>query len=406
MDDDDYRRGAPHQPQGVRRGHGHPGRRRAAHAGLPARRGQLRRRRPSARWSRDVVREIVADAAGTDGMVGGQVVDIESEGKAISAEMLDYIHLHKTAALIRASLRVGALLVGATPGAGRGAQPRRRSRSGWPSRSSTTSSTSRAAWPSSARPPASDERKQKATYPALHGLPTPRAARRESSSTTPSAVLEPLGPRADPIRALGRLRRSSERPEMSAIRRLTRARSSTRAAIPPSRSRSGSSPAPVGRAAVPSGASTGKREAVELRDGDGQRYRGKGVQRAVRNVRRRSRPRSRAWRRASRRPIDRALLELDGTPNKSGLGANAHPRRLPGGGARGGRRRGPAALPYLGGPGARHPAGAAHERAQRRRPRRQRPRHPGVHAGAGGRRESSAKRCAWASRSSTRSRSS
>src|SRR5687767_7257461 len=57
-----------------------------------------------------------------------------------------------------------------------------------------------------------------------------------------------------------------------------------------------------GRAAVPSGASTGKREAAELRDGDNQRYRGKGVQQAA---------------------IDQALLELDGTPNKSGLGANA-----------------------------------------------------------------------------------
>jgi geranylgeranyl diphosphate synthase type II len=54
----------------------------------------------------------VADAAGTDGMVGGQVVDIESEGKVISAEMLDYIHLHKTAALIRVALRVGAVLAG------------------------------------------------------------------------------------------------------------------------------------------------------------------------------------------------------------------------------------------------------------------------------------------------------
>src|SRR5262249_6373540 len=60
-----------------------------------------------------VIQEL-ADAAGTDGMVGGQVVDIESEGKIISAEMLDYIHLRKTAALIRASLRVGALLVGGT----------------------------------------------------------------------------------------------------------------------------------------------------------------------------------------------------------------------------------------------------------------------------------------------------
>jgi len=57
-----------------------------------------------------VIRDVVvaiADASGTDGMVGGQVVDIESEGKTISAEMLDYIHSHKTAALIRASLVVG-----------------------------------------------------------------------------------------------------------------------------------------------------------------------------------------------------------------------------------------------------------------------------------------------------------
>ncbi len=61
---------------------------------------------------RDVLAE-VADAAGTFGMVGGQVVDIQSEGKAVSTETLEYIHTHKTAALIRASLRVGALLVGA-----------------------------------------------------------------------------------------------------------------------------------------------------------------------------------------------------------------------------------------------------------------------------------------------------
>ena len=57
----------------------------------------------------------VADAAGTNGMVGGQVVDIESEGKAIAPETLDYIHLRKTAALIRVSLRAGATLAGAAP---------------------------------------------------------------------------------------------------------------------------------------------------------------------------------------------------------------------------------------------------------------------------------------------------
>lgn len=62
---------------------------------------------------REVLAE-VAEAAGTFGMIGGQVVDIQSEGKSVSAETLEYIHTHKTAALIRASLRVGALLVGAS----------------------------------------------------------------------------------------------------------------------------------------------------------------------------------------------------------------------------------------------------------------------------------------------------
>src|SRR5438132_702285 len=60
----------------------------------------------------DVVAEIAA-AAGTLGMVGGQVVDIESEGKAVTPEALEYIHIHKTAALLRASLSVGARLRGA-----------------------------------------------------------------------------------------------------------------------------------------------------------------------------------------------------------------------------------------------------------------------------------------------------
>src|SRR5207245_9810516 len=60
----------------------------------------------------DVVAEI-AGAAGTLGMVGGQVVDIESEGKTITPEALEYIHIHKTAALLRASLSVGARLGGA-----------------------------------------------------------------------------------------------------------------------------------------------------------------------------------------------------------------------------------------------------------------------------------------------------
>jgi enolase len=78
-----------------------------------------------------------------------------------------------------------------------------------------------------------------------------------------------------------------------------------------------------GRAAAPSGASTGKREAVELRDGDSQRYGGKGVQQAVRNVEETIAPEIDGMEASEQAGIDQALLELDGTPNKSALGANA-----------------------------------------------------------------------------------
>jgi geranylgeranyl diphosphate synthase type II len=142
----------------------------------------------------------VADAAGTDGMVGGQVVDIESEGKAISADMLDYIHLHKTAALIRAALRVGAQLAGA------GAeQVEAISRAGQAlglafqivddilDVEGNLAELGKSA--------GSDERKQKATYPSLHGLPASKQRARELVEET-KRLLTPLGPAAEPIRAL------------------------------------------------------------------------------------------------------------------------------------------------------------------------------------------------------------
>ncbi len=78
-----------------------------------------------------------------------------------------------------------------------------------------------------------------------------------------------------------------------------------------------------GRAAVPSGASTGKREAVELRDADGARYRGKGVRQAVRNIEETIAPEVEGMDASEQAAVDQALLELDGTPNKSALGANA-----------------------------------------------------------------------------------
>jgi enolase len=79
----------------------------------------------------------------------------------------------------------------------------------------------------------------------------------------------------------------------------------------------------LGRAAVPSGASTGEHEAVELRDGDPARYKGKGVQKAVRNVVETIAPELIGMDAFDQAGVDDALVTLDGTPNKGRLGANA-----------------------------------------------------------------------------------
>jgi enolase len=79
----------------------------------------------------------------------------------------------------------------------------------------------------------------------------------------------------------------------------------------------------TGRAAVPSGASTGEHEALELRDGDAARYLGRGVQKAVRNIQAAIAPALKGLPVTDQVAIDRTLLALDGTPNKGKLGANA-----------------------------------------------------------------------------------
>ncbi|MEA2104623.1 MAG: phosphopyruvate hydratase [Candidatus Cloacimonadota bacterium] len=79
----------------------------------------------------------------------------------------------------------------------------------------------------------------------------------------------------------------------------------------------------VGRAAVPSGASTGENEAIELRDGDPDRFLGKGVTKAVANVNEKIAPEILGMESSNQVKIDRILLELDGTENKENLGANA-----------------------------------------------------------------------------------
>src|SRR5690349_6922892 len=78
----------------------------------------------------------------------------------------------------------------------------------------------------------------------------------------------------------------------------------------------------TGRAGVPSGASTGEREALELRDGDKARYGGKGVRKAVANVNGEI-AKAIVNRELDQRALDQAMIALDGTPTKSRLGANA-----------------------------------------------------------------------------------
>src|ERR1043166_5959763 len=78
-----------------------------------------------------------------------------------------------------------------------------------------------------------------------------------------------------------------------------------------------------GRAAVPSGASTGEHEAVELRDGDSKRYNGKGVHHAVENIEETIGPALHGHDPSDQIGVDALMIELDGTPNKSSLGANA-----------------------------------------------------------------------------------
>ena len=79
----------------------------------------------------------------------------------------------------------------------------------------------------------------------------------------------------------------------------------------------------MGRAAVPSGASTGEYEALEMRDGDPKRYLGKGVSTAVNNVNTLIAPELIGKDSTKQQELDRLMINMDGTPNKSKLGANA-----------------------------------------------------------------------------------
>ena len=149
---------------------------------------------------RNVLIEI-ADAAGSAGMVGGQVADIESEGKRVGAETVDYIHTHKTAALIRASIRAGAMLAGATPSqlvalglAGGNLGLAFQIMDDILDVTATSEELGKTA--------GKDQAQQKATYPAVHGLEVSRIHAKALVGEA-HAALQSLGPRAEALRALG-----------------------------------------------------------------------------------------------------------------------------------------------------------------------------------------------------------
>ena len=147
----------------------------------------------------DVVAEI-AEAAGTGGMVGGQVVDIESEGKTITAEELEYIHVHKTAALLRASLSVGARLGGADAAALAAVADAGQSL-GLAFQIVDDILDVEGSLETLGKTAGSDERKQKVTYPALHGIEASRREARRLIERTKSR-LSVFGARSAPLCAL------------------------------------------------------------------------------------------------------------------------------------------------------------------------------------------------------------
>ena len=159
-----------------------------------------------------------------------------------------------------------------------------------------------------------------------------------------------------------------------------------------------------GRAAVPSGASTGVHEAWELRDGDKTKYLGKGVLQAVDNVNSKLADELCGMDALDQVALDHRMIELDGTENKKSLGANAILGVSLADGPGRGRSLRAAAVP-LSGRGRRPAAARPHdEHHQRRHARRQRRRRAGVHGHAAGRSRASATPSAAAARCSTTSR--
>jgi geranylgeranyl diphosphate synthase type II len=149
----------------------------------------------------DLINE-VAQAAGVLGMVGGQVVDVESEGKAVNLPAVQYIHTHKTGAMILASVRVGAKLGGA-----KGPLLKALTRYGgslglaFQVADDILNVEGKAAL--MGKKTGSDLSKGKATYPSVLGVEESRKRARALAHLAVDA-LKPLGPEADPLREIAR----------------------------------------------------------------------------------------------------------------------------------------------------------------------------------------------------------
>jgi geranylgeranyl diphosphate synthase type II len=144
----------------------------------------------------------IASAAGTrDGMVGGQVADLEAEGQAVTPEMLEYIHRSKTAALIRASVLAGGLAGGA---AEQDLERLRRygNQIGWAFQVTDDILDVEESSAALGKTAGKDQAQQKATYPALFGLEKSHAFARQLA-TQALAELGPYGARGQHLRELG-----------------------------------------------------------------------------------------------------------------------------------------------------------------------------------------------------------
>lgn len=148
-----------------------------------------------------LVREISSAAGTRDGMVGGQVADLEAEGKDVTPEMLEYIHRSKTAALIRASIVSGAIAGGAS----RSDQERLRTFGGligWAFQVTDDILDVEESSAALGKTAGKDQAQQKATYPALFGLKKSHEFARDLATQALEA-LEIFGDRAANLRELG-----------------------------------------------------------------------------------------------------------------------------------------------------------------------------------------------------------